>query len=202
MTTSHLPVHRLHDYLDNLLCREERAEVERHLAVCAPCRDEVARLRDLLAELAVLPPAERPERDLLPGIHAAIDAEASRRAGTRRLAAAAAIVVLVGAAAGVRLSERSPAPASGAAAARPDAIDAAWQQQAAEMERLLAHNRQNLHPRTVRVLEDNLLVIDRALAEARAALRSDPGNPVLEELLLATHRKKLDLLRGAARGGT
>ena len=68
--------------------------------------------------------------------------------------------------------------------------------------RLLTYSRQTLDPATVRVLEENLRIIDRALTEARAALRSDPGNPVLEELLLATHRKRLDLLRGAARGGT
>jgi len=201
MTAPHVPTDRLHDYVDDLLCREERMLVERHLAVCPTCRAEVADLRALLADLGELPAAIAPERDLLPGVHAAIDASAARRTRVQWLAAAAAIVVLAAAAAGVRWIT-VPAVSPDGAVASSGTVDDLWRHQSAEMERLLTYSRQTLDPATVRVLEENLRIIDRALTEARAALRSDPGNPVLEELLLATHRKRLDLLRGAARGGT
>jgi anti-sigma factor RsiW len=44
--TSHPREDRLHDYAEDLLCREERAEVEHHLLRCESCRTTVKRLRD------------------------------------------------------------------------------------------------------------------------------------------------------------
>ena len=41
----------------------------------------------------------------------------------------------------------------------------------------------------------NLAVIDRAIAEARMALRSDPGNAYLNLHLANTMRRKVELLR-------
>jgi anti-sigma factor RsiW len=40
----------------------ERAEFEAHLATCRPCRDEVVRLRETVAELSVLSVATPPPR--------------------------------------------------------------------------------------------------------------------------------------------
>lgn len=221
--SEHIREDRLHDYVDDLLCREERAEVERHLLACPDCQREVARLRDLLAGLARMPARARPSAELLPGIHAGMDA-AERRARRARHAgiAAAAVLLVVAGTIGVRLAAvdgdaRGPALATedaaqadrtGGAAALPGGVqavqrvEAAYVQSALELERLLAHERESLSPQTVRIVEENLAVIDRALAEARAALRDDPGNPVLEQILMANHQKKLDLLRGAARAGT
>jgi hypothetical protein len=65
---------RLQDYLDDLLCREDRAELEAHLAGCRDCTAEVLGERELRRALADLPRAITPERDLLAGINAAIDA--------------------------------------------------------------------------------------------------------------------------------
>ncbi|MHB1169192.1 MAG: anti-sigma factor family protein [Longimicrobiales bacterium] len=42
----HLREDRLHEYVEDLLCREERAEVEKHLVRCEQCRAVVKRLRD------------------------------------------------------------------------------------------------------------------------------------------------------------
>ena len=80
--SEHIREDRLNDYVDDLLCREERAEVERHLVGCAGCTAEVARLRNLVAGLGALPVQMAPESDLLSGIHAAIDSgtvEAARK---------------------------------------------------------------------------------------------------------------------------
>ena len=225
--SAHLREDRLHDYVDDLLCREERAEVERHLVSCAHCQRDVARLRDMLASLASLPSGVAPDGDLLPGVHAGIAAASARTRRLRRAWLAAAVIALALAGTiGVlaRGAEDPAAPANGVAGAEPtaspapepgertpalpaavqavDRVEAPYVASAAELERLLARDRQMLRPETVRIIEESLAVVDRALAEARAALRDDPGNPVLEQILTANHQKKLDLLRGAARAGT
>jgi hypothetical protein len=52
-----------------------------------------------------------------------------------------------------------------------------------------------LAPDTLASVERNLAVIDEALAEVRRALEKDPENPELNRMLVATHRKKVDVLR-------
>jgi len=59
----------------------------------------------------------------------------------------------------------------------------------------LAARRGRLDPETIRVVEDNLAVIDRALEQARAALRHDPESEFLRDHLDRTARQKLGLLR-------
>lgn len=75
--STHPGAERLQDYLDDLLCREERAELEAHLAECRDCTAEVVGQRELRRALADLPRSIMPERDLLAGINAAIDAGAT-----------------------------------------------------------------------------------------------------------------------------
>ena len=55
-----------------------------------------------------------------------------------------------------------------------------------------------LDPETVRVLEDNLGSIDRAIQVAVDALMSDPASPLLQRFVADNLRKKVDLLRRAA----
>ena len=47
------------------------------------------------------------------------------------------------------------------------------------------------------ILERNLRVIDSALAESRAALKSDPANRSLGRLVLSAYEQKLELLKRA-----
>lgn len=68
----------------------------------------------------------------------------------------------------------------------------------AELERLIADRRDELDPRTVTAIEDNLLIIDQAIAQAQRALAQDPSSAYLNEYLAATMRQKLDFLRNAA----
>jgi hypothetical protein len=71
---------------------------------------------------------------------------------------------------------------------------------AEELERLelaLERGRSRLDPNTVRILEKNLAVIDRAIRESQAALAVDPGNAFLEEHLERAYRGKVDYLREA-----
>jgi hypothetical protein len=67
-----------------------------------------------------------------------------------------------------------------------------------DLERALEGGRDRLDPETILVVEENLAIIDRAIAEARGALASDPSNGYLSRHLMEARRKKLDLLRRAA----
>lgn len=125
---------RFSDYLAGALDEPARADVDRHLAECGPCREILAGLRGVVARAEEAGDVE-PPRDLWPGIEEALaDARASierarredvialptpqgRRARTgRRLTPArlaAAAVVLVAVTAGTTWHLASRAPASG-----------------------------------------------------------------------------------------
>ena len=67
-----------------------------------------------------------------------------------------------------------------------------------DLERVLAQGRGRLDTATVRVLEQNLALIDRAIADARRAVAADSANVYLNTHLAETMRRKVDLLRQAA----
>jgi len=66
-----------------------------------------------------------------------------------------------------------------------------------ELERALERNSAELDPATVEVIERSLEAINSAIADARAALATDPGNPYLHRQLDNTMRKKIAVLRRA-----
>jgi len=68
----------------------------------------------------------------------------------------------------------------------------------ADLERILQDGRGRLDSTTVRVLEQNLAVIDAAIAQARRAVAADSANLYLNSHLAETMRRKLELLRQAA----
>ena len=76
--------------------------------------------------------------------------------------------------------------------------DAQYDAAVADLERALQDGRSRLDPATVVVVEENLAIIDRAIAEARSALGTDPSNGFLSGHLMEARRRKLDLLRRAA----
>lgn len=67
------------------------------------------------------------------------------------------------------------------------------------LEEVLGQYRDRLDPRTIRVLEKNLAVIDRAIEDSRRALEVDPGNPYVLEHLNGSMQRKLAFLRETAR---
>lgn len=127
-----------------------------------------------------------------------------------QLAAAAVVLVLISATAtwwaGPGVAARgggapgsdTPAavrPASAPEAAAPEALAPELE----ELEAVLDAVRGRLDPNTVRIIEGNLGVIDRAIEESRNALAVDPGNAFLEEHLERAYRRKLSYLREATR---
>jgi hypothetical protein len=65
----------------------------------------------------------------------------------------------------------------------------------ADLQDALTRNESRLDTATVRVVRENLALIDRAIAQARSALNADPGNAYLNLHLADTMRRKLELLR-------
>jgi hypothetical protein len=67
-----------------------------------------------------------------------------------------------------------------------------------KLEALLAVRRGDLEPETVRVVEENLAIIDAAVNQARAAVERDPGSGFLSGKLESALNKKVQLLRTVA----
>lgn len=213
---------RLQDYLDDLLCREERAELEAHLVQCDVCTATVRAERELRRALNDLPRAIEPPAHVLAAINQAIDAQplrvaavAPRRSPWRdrtlasvRAPLAVAAMLLVMATASLTLwlaRERTPPPVRAGADPAVMAVLAAeprYVRAADELAAALDAGAHVLTPATVQLVRDHLRVIDAALAEARAALREDPNNAALAELLRAAHEQKLELLRRATRAAS
>ncbi len=67
-----------------------------------------------------------------------------------------------------------------------------------KLQQLLGERRSQLEPETVKVVEDNLAIIDAAVAQARAAIARDPASGFLSERLENALHKKVQLLRTVA----
>lgn len=219
----HLDERQLNDFVDDLLVAPERTAVETHVEACASCRTRAAALRELQAALRTLPREIAPPASLLAAIHADIDdaanadpavgrgAAAVRRPWHARpaLLAAAAVVLVVVSSATTALLLRGGADGtvtgtvdtSAAATARLVAahpLERSYEDAITELEYEITTQGSALAPETRRVVEHNLEIIDRALTEARAALRADPSNAALADLLRSGYERKLDVLRSAA----
>jgi tetratricopeptide (TPR) repeat protein len=91
-----------------------------------------------------------------------------------------------------------PEPTAGTATvAATAASNPRYDQAVAELEQALAEGRGRLDPRTLRILEQNLRTIDKAIDEARRAVDADPANEWLRSHLASTMKRKVDLLRTA-----
>lgn len=212
----HIPDERLHDYVDGALGPEEKRAVELHLTACLSCRRDEEALRGLTADLAALPKEIPPLRDLRPGIAeriAASSAPSPRQAIhvlRYPLAAAAILLVvattwitaaLVGGGANGPAAEApgDDAPArSLAVTVDLGSLEAAYLPAIRQLAEALERRRSELSPETVRTLEHNLRVIDRAIEESRRALAADPGDRVLRELLVGSYEAKVEFLTRAA----
>ncbi len=157
--------------------------------------------------IAGLPRDVPPDRDLWPAIAAGLE---PRRATRRWLPAVAAAVVLVAASSLItaQLVRRAARPV--AAVAPPAAPAAASVELAAfgpghALDKEYATARQQLAsmlalridrlPRSARQkLEDDLATLHRATDDINAALALQPGDPLLEELLLNTYQDELAVL--------
>ena len=213
----HLYEQELGDYVEGTLPAQRVAAIEAHVVACARCRATVADftvIRDAARTLeAQLPAAhvwarvaaaiEQERRDGL----AATDPSAAEpwwRLATgawawRSLAAAAAMVVLL--TGGTWLAWRDAAFTATTVApvvvVDPEVQLAEEHYSAAigDLEKVTATESGSLDPDTVRVVRANLDVIDQAIGQSRAALKSEPANSVAQESLFDALRSKVQLLQ-------
>ena len=226
MGTSDAFTDRLSDYLDGEdLSPTERAGIEAHLAECAACRTTLTELREVVRRAATLTD-RAPDADLWPGVHERIATAGGHvlRPSSSRwrftftlpqlVAASLALMIVSGgvvwmARIGGDRTDFEPALASqqdaGRGAAAPPAADARpvafadpqYDQAIADLEEALEAGRSRLDPETVRVLEQNLAAIDRAIDQCRRALAADPFNTYLNAHLADARQRKLSVLRRA-----
>jgi anti-sigma factor RsiW len=218
-------IDQLSAYLDDELDLAARRRLEAHLAQCPAC---AAVYRDLGEIVRTAPEyrGEDPARDLWPGIAAGIEASrvvelrpapavrAARRWMPLAIAAAGVAAVGLGGALWYRGYEQGRATARVVVAERPvpSAVQPAaasavmaspsYSAAVADLERSLEANRSRLDTATVRIVEENLRTIDRAIAESQAAIQRDPANAYLNDQIAANMRRKLALLRLAARAAS
>lgn len=204
---------RLSEYVDGELASSERVALEAHLATCADCRATLDDLRRVVSRAQALEP-RAPKKDLWAGVAKRIGAGQvvdirSRRRFTfnapQLIAASIALVLLSGGGMWMAL-HRSPTSLATTVTPTPDSLirernasTAIWTGRTdaaiADLQDALQRNESRLDTSTVRVVRENLALIDRAIGQARTALDADPGNAYLNLHLADTMRRKLELLR-------
>ena len=210
---------RLDEYVDGDLDEAAFQEVELHLDGCAGCRGEERLLRALIAEAAALPREILPARDLWPEVAARLRGREGARLVARparatwpspmAMAAAASVLLALTATLWVRghgprpPAEVTPGTLRTVASVDPGAdlldTEREYARATADLMAAIESQKAPLTPETRQVLDANLETIDAALAQVRAALRTDPGNGPLTHLLTSTHQKKLDALQRVVR---
>jgi anti-sigma-K factor RskA len=210
--------HLLDDYVTGDLTEDARTLVAEHIEGCEICGAEVDSLKNILARAAELPKSTEPPADAWSVIRQAIehDEEVLSRAPSGRtwwrpgIAAAATILVAALSSGATYLyltNDASPAtsPATAGAVRTASETPASlaaftieennYLRTASILQELLDSQQGVLAPETVVQLRASLRTIDEAILEARNALARDPANKVLIEMLSASYRQKVDLLR-------
>jgi hypothetical protein len=157
------------------------------------------------AALASLPRELPPARDLWPDIESRLEPQRRRGAWAWQAAAAIALVA-VSSLVTASLVRRADAPVARASTPASQATvmpttfgpsyslnaeyDMARRQLATDLEQRLA----GMPPSARQKLEANLAEMHRAAAEINVALARQPGDPLLEELLLNTYQDELGVL--------
>ena len=209
----------LSEYVDGTLQASEHPAdatrldaLEAHLAGCERCRALVEDLHTL-REAATRLEAHVPPPQLWGRISAAVDGDQRRRVWSWQPLAAAATLVLVLAGswfAWQRLAQ-TPAPAATAAvtppAQQPDpelVQDVETELKLAEehyikaiagLEAITKAEGSELDPQTADVLQANLRVIDDAIGDSRAALKTEPASDLAQDSLFEALRSKVTLLQ-------
>lgn len=201
---------RLSLYVDDLLDATDAAEVRAHLDTCPTCAGLAADLGRIASTARLLGPITPPphvyERiaAALPGAAPPANRRTTPSWPLRRWAAVAAALVTVASlgwlagsrnAAPVPVAE-SVAPATGLAAVASE-LDMAvqhYERAIAELE-VMAAAGDDLDPDLARSVRASLGALDRAIAESRTALQSDPASEPARVSLFEALRLKVDVLQ-------
>jgi anti-sigma factor RsiW len=207
MITAHPDGVTLSDFVDGTLAPGARADVDAHLATCRECRAVVDDLRHVQSAVRQLAPLE-PPRDAWPRVERAMRAiGASRRPSRWPWLAAAAALVLV-ALGGAKLADVRRHPAAPADTASTSDVPTAqsveaelrlaeqhYQKAIVGLEQIANAEKGSLDPQIASTLEKNLAVVDQAISESRAALKSQPTSEPAQTSLLESFKAKIALLQ-------
>lgn len=203
------------DLVEGTLPEAAKPEVQTHLDACPACRELAADLREIrrvAATLEITPPPPR--------VWARISSELDTRRTRRwflepRWLAAAAMLVLVAGVSAVWLSRTGtplpePSPVAGPTAVTGNApvgdlveriegelkqAEQHYQAALADLDRIAANDNSALDPAVTAALRDNVALVDRAIADSRAALETDPQSVPARESLFDALRRKVTLLQ-------
>ncbi len=191
---------RLDGYVRGTLAPGDAAALEQHLNGCAACSALLEQLEPPTEGAGALQKSIEPATDLWPGIQARLGPFRGTRVTLPGWALAAAALVLIAfssAATALLLRSRQATSTATAPAVSVSPFEAQYAAAATELNAELARARTRLAPATLAIIQRNLAVLDSALAESRRALAGDPGNAMLERLVIATWQQKMDFLRRA-----
>lgn len=206
MTNTHLTFEQISELAE---ARTPRAESRDHLLACAECRATLERVQHLIDAAHALPRDVAPPPELWSALQARVKATprrpASRTWNLGWLAAAAAVVFFVGAALllppsvgkGKGKGAVVQSPVSSRQSQVVLAVAQNYEPTLADLRRTLDQQRATLSPSTLQVIEKAVATCDTAIAEARAALASDPANQALLQILSAQFEHKVELLQRA-----
>jgi hypothetical protein len=215
---THPPPARLGEYVDRGLDPQDEREVRDHVASCAACRGVVQDLERLRATARGLGPLAPPDHlwMQIAGRIRLEDARPAAETGTRPRPsfvpwlglAAALVLITIGVYVVTSLSSQVSPPAVEIAAGNPAVADpvetaVAELQKAAthyenamlELDRLAQANEGAIEPSLAKLLRDQLDMADRAIAESRQAMQSDPTSQPARESLFEAFRRKVGVLQ-------
>jgi anti-sigma factor RsiW len=212
----------INDYVDGTSDPFERNSVEQHLAACAACRQLVEDLREIARAAGALELREPPVRvwgrieraikldQASPAWTAPGPAGPGRylRTGKRAWLAAAAAIVLAtvvglrflpgrGETGGARSPVESPSAGEAAQAIESELrlAETHYEKAIKGLEQIANSDQGALDPTTAATLQKNLAVIDQAISESRAAVRSQPTNEPAQQSLVENFKTKIGLLQ-------
>jgi anti-sigma factor RsiW len=218
---AHLSEEDRHRMADGTMDEERRARLDAHLANCWNCKSDVAHLTKAMPALRRATEPTSSLDELWSAIHQRIESGKVVALGTQSEAApapppqkriswlwlapagvAAAVVIALFA-----LPGKKPAQDRQTAAAMSDTgtplvavVDSsyAYEREAQALLDKLELQRALLRPDAAQALDRDLHVVDVAIAELKDAVAHDPSNPSLRQLLAASYRQKVDLLKRAS----
>jgi Putative zinc-finger len=209
----------IQELVDGTLTGTRRQELEQHLAGCPSCTalsEELMVVRRAARALPAMTPPDRVWERLAPVVVSSVASDESRPGWRDRVMVPLAIAAVLLAAVLItlvlrRLPQEAPAADQNAAVAPPataqqaapdlGSIEAEMRQAETHYENAiqkleaLAKDQQVLDPRVASDLRKNLVVIDQAIGESRAALRAQPTNERAQESLFEAFRSKITLLQ-------
>ena len=204
------------DLVDGRLDPAEQRDIERHLEACAECKALVTDLRSIRASAFMLDRRE-PGAAVWAKLQDAVKAEPRPRARLLAMPTKANLPVWLGLAAALILAtvigllplmNRTATPDPAAV----DATDAApitvesvaeefakaeahYQKAIDDLQTIANKDTGELDPQVAAVLQKNLTVIDQAISESRAALKTQPSNTNAQDGLFDALRTKVALLQ-------